>query len=305
MLRLFLGRVTEATAALFLLSAVVFAASRLTGNPLDLLLGPGATREDYARLNHALGLDRTLGIQYGIFLLNALRGDLGTSFRSGESVVAVLSQHLLASAILAAAAIGLTWLAGIPFGVWAAQHRGTPVDASVKLPSLLGQSMPSFWVGLLLIEVFAVKLGWLPSGTNQGALNVILPAFTLALFGIAGIARLLRSSLLEVLDSEFVTVARAKGMPEVTVIWKHALKNAMFPVVSFAGLYFVNVMTLSMVVEVVFAWPGLGQLTFNAILARDFPVVQGVVLVAGAIAIAVNFVVDVLYAYLDPRVRYA
>jgi peptide/nickel transport system permease protein len=297
--------VAEATAALFLLSAVVFAVSRLTGNPLDLLLGPGATREDYTRLNHALGLDRALGIQYGIFLFNAFQGDLGTSFRSGESVIAVLAQHLVASAILAVAAIGLTWLAGVPFGIWAAQRRGTPVDALVKLLSLLGQSVPSFWAGLLLIELFAVKLGWLPSGTNQGALNVILPAFTLALFGVAGIARLLRSSLLEVLESDFVTVARAKGLPEVRVIWKHALKNAMFPVVSFAGLYFVNVMTLSMVVEVVFAWPGLGQLTFNAILTRDFPVVQGVVLVAGAIAIAVNLVVDILYAYLDPRVRYA
>jgi peptide/nickel transport system permease protein len=277
----------------------------LTGNPLDLLLGPGATREDLARLNQILGLDRPLGVQYGIFLRHALQGDLGTSYRSGEAVVALLSQHLWPSTILAVTAIGLTWLVGIPFGIWAAQRRGTPTDALVKLVALLGQSMPSFWLGLLLIEIFAVQLGWLPSGTNQGTLNVVLPAVTLAVFGIAGIARLLRSSLLEVLDSEFVRVARAKGMHETTVIWKHALKNAMFPVVSFAGLYFVNIMTLSMVVEVVFAWPGLGQLTYNAILTRDFPVVQGVVLVAGAIAIAVNFVVDLLYAHLDPRVHYA
>jgi peptide/nickel transport system permease protein len=217
----------------------------------------------------------------------------------------MLSTRLLASARLAVAAFVLTFAVGIPLGVASAVRRGGIIDRFVKVFALVGMSTPSFWIGILLIQIFAVTLGWLPTGTAEGADSIVLPAITLALFGTAGVTRLVRSTMLDCLDSEFVKLARAKGLSESVVILRHALRNSLLPVVSFGGLFFVNLVTLTLVVETVFSWPGMGTLTYTAIVARDFPVIQGVTLVAGAIAIFVNLIIDILYVYLDPRIRYA
>jgi peptide/nickel transport system permease protein len=290
---------------LLVLSVIVFAVSRLTGDPRALLISSQVSPEEYQEIGEELGLERSYFAQYMLFLRDALRGDLGNSFRSNEPVTAVLQERLGASAELAVAAIVLSWCIGIPLGVVAARRRGTFADGGVKFLALAGQSLPSFWVGIVLIQIFAVWLALLPAGGRGGLQHLILPALTLSFFGIAGIARLLRSGMLDVVDSEFVKLARAKGMPENIVIWKHALKNALLPVVSFAGIYFINIITLAIVVEVVFAWPGLGQLTYNSILARDYPMIQGVVLLGGAIAILGNSLIDIAYSFLDPRIRYA
>lgn len=303
MTRYLAGRLLQSAAALLVLSAIVFTMTRATGDPLVLLLPADATAEDYTRIGHQLGLDQPVPVQYAIYLSNILHGDFGRSLRSGEHVGAILMQRLPASLYLGGAAIGLILVLGIPLGVVSALRRGTWLDTFAKSVALLGQSMPPFWLGIVLIEVFAVLLGWLPSGTNATPVHVILPAFALAGFGIAGVARLLRSSMLEVLDSEFVKLTRAKGLPEHMVIWKHAVKNAILPVVNFSGVLVVGLITLAITVEVVFAWPGLGLLTFTAILNRDFPIVQGVTLAAAAISIIAALASDVLLLWLDPRVR--
>jgi peptide/nickel transport system permease protein len=301
--RLIAERVLQAAIALLALSAIVFATSRATGDPLSLLLPLDATVEDYAAAERALGLDQPVPVQYGLFIRNAAVGDLGTSLRSGEEVVGLLQNRLGASLQLGAVALVLTLAAGIPLGVISATRRGSHVDRVIKVVSLLGQSMPSFWVGILLIQVFAVWLRLVPAGTNIGATAIVLPAVTMALFGIAAITRLVRSSMLEVLGSDFIRLARAKGLPERLVIWRHALRNSLLPVASFGGLFFVTLLSFAIVVEVVFAWPGIGSLTYTAILNRDFPVIQGVALLAGAIAIVVSLAVDLVYLSLDPRIR--
>lgn len=303
MTRFLVARVTQGLIALLVLSLVVFLMTRASGDPRGLLLPIEATQEDHARLARELGLDKPLPAQYAIYLANLVRGDLGRSIRSGESVGALLWQRTPASLELALAALVLIIVAGIPLGVASALYRGSFIDTAAKAVALLGQSAPPFWLGIVLIEVFAVTLRWLPSGTNQGAAHVILPAITLSSFGVAGVARLLRSSMLEVLDSEFIKLTRAKGMPERIVIWKHALKSALLPVASYLGILVIGIITLSMTVETVFAWPGLGLLTYSAILNRDFPVVQGVTLWAGTISIVVGLASDILVVYLDPRIR--
>ena len=285
MWRIALSKSLQAFLALFVLAVIVFAASHATGDLRFLLLPADATQEDFDRVGEALGLDRPLLTQFSIFLADALQGDLGRSVIFRVSVASLLMERLLASVQLAVVAFAISIAVGVPLGMLGAVYRGTAVDRTVKFVSLVGQSAPAFFVGIILVQVFAVQLALLPSGSNRGASSYVLPAVTLALYGIAAIARLLRSSMLEVLDNEFVKLARAKGLSERRVIWRHVVRNALLPVVSFGGLFFISLLTIAVVVETVFAWPGLGQLTFQAILNRDFPVIQGVVLLAGALAI--------------------
>jgi peptide/nickel transport system permease protein len=262
-----------------------------------------ATPEDHRLAAESLGLDEPLYTQYAVFLRNAASGDLGRSLRSKEEVVSILGARLSASLQLGAVALALTLAMGIPLGVASATRRGTLLDDAIKVVALLGQSVPSFLVGILLVQVFAVSLRWVPAGTNEGLASLILPALTMALFGVAGIARLVRSSMLDVLGSVFIRLARAKGLPERLVVWRHALRNSLIPVASFGGLFFVTLLTFAIVVEVVFAWPGIGSLANTAILNRDFPVIQGVALLMGGIAIVVSLVIDIVYLFLDPRIR--
>jgi len=303
MLRIVINRGLQAVVGLVFLSILVFGTSRFIGSPVDLLIGPGTTQEEYRALVRTLGLDRPLPVQYAVFVADLLHGNLGTSFRSDEPVAAMLWQRLQASLELAGTSMMLTLVVGILLGILAARFRNSWTDRSINLANVIGQSLPQFLVGIMLIEVFGVVLGWLPAGGNKGIAALVLPVFTLSLFGVAGIARLLRASMLEVLGSDYLKVARAKGLNELSVIWKHALRNAILPVVGFSGLYFINILMLSMVVEVVFSWPGLGQLTYSAILNRDYPVIQGVVLLAGALMIIVNLAVDIVYTIIDPRLR--
>lgn len=300
----FIGaRIGQGALALLALSAIVFALSRTTGDVSALILPIGATQEDYVRLGQELGLDKPLPVQYGLFLVNALKGDLGISLYSRERVTTLLWERTQRSVYLGLIAGAMVLVIGISSGVLAAANRGTPADSAVTFLAVLGISVPAFWAGIVLIQVFAVWLRWLPAGTDQGPRAVILPAFTLALTGIGGVARLLRSAMLETLDSDYIILARAKGVSETGILLKHALKNAIGPVLAYAGVLFVIMLTLSMTVEVVFAWPGIGQLTYSAVLSRDFPVVQGVVLLAGSAAIVIGFLADVLHAYVDPRIR--
>jgi peptide/nickel transport system permease protein len=264
-----------------------------------------ATEEDFANARRYLGLDRPLYVQYLSFVGRAATGDFGTSIRSRRPVVELLRERLPNSLALAAFSMAVSLLVAFPLGVLAAVRRGTALDSGAKVLATLGQSLPTFWVGIVLIEVVAGRLQWLPAGGSGSLAHYILPGFTLGWFVVAGLMRLLRSAMLEVLDAEYVTTARAKGAPEVSVVWRHALRNALIPVVTFAGVYFAILVTSAIVVETVFAWPGMGRLAYEAITGRDFPVIQAVVLVTAAIVVTVNFAVDLLYAVIDPRIGLA
>jgi peptide/nickel transport system permease protein len=300
----FLGtRLLQSVVTLLLFSVVIFGLARATGDPLTLVLPMVATEEDFANARRYLGLDRPLWAQYLTFVGRAAVGDFGTSIRARRPVNELLRERLPNSLALASFAMVLSLLVAFPLGVAAAVRRGTAVDTVARVVAVLGQSLPTFWVGILLIEFVAGRLQWLPAGGTGGVAHFILPGFTLGWFVIAGMMRLLRASMLEVLDQEYVTTARAKGAAEPSVIWRHALKNALIPVVTFAGVYFAILVTTAIVVETVFAWPGLGRLAYEGISARDFPVIQAVVLVTAVIVVGVNLVVDLLYAWIDPRIR--
>ena len=302
--RFLVSRLLQAAIALLLLTMLIFVMSRFIGNPLDIMLPADAPPEARERLVKVLGLDRPLYVQYATYMGQLVQGDLGNSVRSRAPVADLIQARLPASLSLAIVAIVFTVVMAVPLGVLAAIKRGTPLDTMARLIALLGQALPAFWVGILLVELFAVRLELLPASGRAGLASYLLPAFAMSLFVTAGVTRLVRNGMLEVLDSEFVRFVRSTGVPERTVIWKHALRNALIPVLGFGGVYFAIFITMAIVVEVVFAWPGLGRLAFNAIILRDYPIMQGVILVSGAIVIAVNFVVDLLYAVADPRIRH-
>jgi peptide/nickel transport system permease protein len=306
MTRLVLSRLAEALTSLLLMSVVVFMIARLTGDPVAVLLGDGATQADKAALVAELGLDRSLPEQYMIFLGNALQGDLGQSIMGDRSpALQLVLDRLPYSLLLASVSLVIALGFGIPLGVAAAVHRGRPLDAGARIIALLGQSIPPFWLGLVLIYVFAVQLGWVRTSGFGGIDHIVLPAVTMALFSLAAIVRLIRGSMIEGLTSEYVKLARAKGLPESAVIWDHAFRNSVFPVVTFMGAFFATMITGAVVIETVFAWPGVGRLALDSILRRDFAVIQAVVLTITTLYIVMNLIVDLLYALLDPRVREA
>jgi ABC-type dipeptide/oligopeptide/nickel transport system permease component len=304
MRRFVLRRVAYAALSLFLLSVTIFLFVRVTGDPTVLLVEPGASQADLDALRHDLGLDRSLLVQYGAFVRDVVRGDFGRSFYYRTPVLELYLSRLPNSLLLAVAAMAFSLIIGIPSGIMAAVRVGSWWDSAGKMFALLGLSMPSFWVGLLLILFFSVYLGWLPSSGSGTPLHVIMPAFALGWYFAAAHMRLARSSMLEVLGSEYVKLARLKGLPELRVIAKHAFKNALIPVLTLAGINLVLMVNVAVVVETVFAWPGIGRLLYEGIAFRDFPIVQATVLLAGAMIVVVNLVVDVLYAVIDPRIRY-
>jgi peptide/nickel transport system permease protein len=289
--------------SLFLLSLTIFFFVRVTGDPATLLVEPGASPADIAAIRQQFGLDRPLWVQYGVFMASLAHGDLGQSFYYRTPVLELYLSRLPNSLLLAVVAMVLSLLIGIPSGILASVRVGRFWDRAGKVFALLGLSLPSFWVGLVLILVFSVYLGWLPSSGSGTPLHLIMPAFALGWYFAAAHMRLTRSSMLEVLGSEYVKLARLKGLPESLVIAKHAFKNALIPVLTLAGINLVIMVNVAVVVETVFAWPGIGRLLYEGISFRDFPVVQGVVLMGGAMIVFVNFLVDVLYAVIDPRIR--
>lgn len=274
------------------------------GDPVAIMLGEFASTAEVARLRTELGLDRPLVIQYAKFLGRVVRGDLGTSIRSRRSVAEEIAERLPPTLELALAAQVLAVGVGIAAGVTAAAARRPSVDSTIVALSLVGLSMPTFWSGLLLILLFSLTLGWLPITASGGLRALVLPAVTLAAPAAAVLARITRASVLEVLRQEYVRTARAKGVAERLVVYHHALRNALIPIVTVAGLQFAGLVAGAVIVESVFSRPGLGRLAVNAILARDFPLAQGIVLVVAALYVLVNVGVDIVYGMLDPRVRY-
>ena len=304
MRRYILRRLGFALVSLFLLSVTIFFFVRVTGDPAVLLTEPGASQADLDAIRQQFGLDQPLWVQYGSFLAHLLRGDFGQSFYYRTDVLELYLSRLPASLLLAAVAMAFSLAIGLPTGIVAAVRVNGWWDSAGKIFALLGLSMPSFWVGLLMILFFSVYLGWLPSSGSGTLLHVLMPAFALGWYFAAAHMRLTRSSMLEVLGSEYVKLARLKGLPEALVIGKHAFKNALIPVLTLAGINLVLMVNVAVVVETVFAWPGVGRLLYEGIAFRDFPVVQATVLLGGAMIVTVNLIVDVLYAVIDPRIRY-
>ena len=305
MQRFVLRRLAQSVVLLFVLALIIFALARVSGNPADLLLREDATQEDRAQFLHALGLDRPVHEQLYLFLGGLFRGDLGESIRYRKPAAEVFFERLPNTLRLLPLAMVGALVIAIPLGVLAAVYRGTIVDRISSAIAVLGIATPSFWLGIVLIYVFSIKLGWLPSSRMGGPSHYVLPAITLGLFLVAGMMRLVRSSLLDVMGSEFVKLARLKGLSQTVVIWKHCLRNALIPVTTLFGVYFALLITGAIVTETVFAWPGVGRLTYEAVIFRDYPLLQAVILLKGIIVLGVNLGVDILYAYLDPRVRYA
>ena len=289
--------------SLVLLSLTIFFFVRVTGDPAVLLVEPGASKADLDQIRQQFGLDRPLFIQYGHFVSALVRGDFGQSFYYRTPVLELYLSRLPNSLMLAAAAMALSLLIGIPSGILAAVNVNGWWDRVGKIFSLLGLSLPSFWVGLVMILFFSVYLGWLPSSGAGTASHLIMPAFALGWFFAAAHMRMTRSSMLEVMGSEYVKLARLKGLPERLVITKHAFKNALIPVLTLAGINLVIMVNVAVVVETVFAWPGIGRLLYEGIAFRDFPVVQATVLLGGVMIVVVNLLVDILYAVIDPRIR--
>jgi ABC-type dipeptide/oligopeptide/nickel transport system permease component len=296
-------RIAYSLLSLLLLTITIFFLVRVTGDPAALLVEPGASEADIAAIHHRFGLDQPLVVQYVLFMRDLLSGDLGESFYYRAPVMQLYMSRLPNSLLLAVVAMGFSLLIGIPSGILAAVRVGRFWDSAGKLFALLGLSLPSFWVGLVMILLFSVTLGWLPSSGSGTPLHLIMPAFALGWYFAASHMRLTRSSMLEVLGSEYIKLARIKGLPEVLVIAKHAFKNALIPVLTLAGVNLVVMVNVAVVVETVFAWPGIGRLLYEGITFRDFPVVQGVVLLGGAMIVMVNLLVDILYAVIDPRIR--
>jgi peptide/nickel transport system permease protein len=289
--------------SLVLLSLTIFFFVRVTGDPAVLLVEPGASKADLDQIRQQFGLDRPLFVQYGHFISALVRGDFGQSFYYRTPVLELYLSRLPNSLMLAAAAMALSLLIGIPSGIMAAVNVNGWWDRVGKIFALLGLSLPSFWVGLVMILFFSVYLGWLPSSGAGTVWHMIMPAFALGWFFAAAHMRMTRSSMLEVMGSEYVKLARLKGLPERLVITKHAFKNALIPVLTLAGINLVIMVNVAVIVETVFAWPGIGRLLYEGVAFRDFPVVQATVLLGGVMIVVVNLLVDILYAVIDPRIR--
>ena len=297
-------RALQSLLALWVMSLIVFTLARFSGNPLDVMLPLEATQEDYERVAKHWGLDQPLHVQYGIFITRALQGDFGMSWKwPGRTAMGLVAERLPATLQLAGFALLISILIALPVGVLSAVKKDTGWDAAAKVIALMGQSLPGFWLGIVLMWIFAVHLGWFPTSGQGGLQYMILPAITLGWFQVAAMMRLVRSSMLEVLDSEFVKLTRIKGLAEWKVIWKHCLRNASIAPITFFAIIAGVLMTGSVVTESVFSWPGTGLLVIDAVRARDFQVVQAVVIVFAGIFILTNLLVDILYAYLDPRIR--
>jgi ABC-type dipeptide/oligopeptide/nickel transport system permease component len=296
-------RLLEAALTLLAASLIIFLVGHLTGDPAEALASQNATTGEINQLRAQLGLDLPLWHQYTNFLTNAVRGNLGVSYVNSESVVGIIRQRIGASLQLALLASIFALAISVPLGVLAAVRRGTLWDRAAVLLGASGQAVPSFMIGLILILLFSVRWHLLPAGGDQGFESYLLPAATLACLMGSGILRLLRSGMIEALESDYVRFARSLGVTEANIVWRWALRNALLPVVAFTGFMFSLLIGGAIGVEVVFAWPGVGQLAYNAVLSRDFPTMQGVVLVWAVIVVAASMLTDLAFRVLDPRAR--
>ncbi len=290
---------------LFAVSIIIFAMARVSGDPRTMMLGEFYTQERYDLVGQKLGLDKSYFEQYWIFIKDLVRGDFGQSIKENRPAGDIIWERFVATFELGGAAFLFSIIVGLPLGILSAVRRGGIIDNFSKLIALVGQSAPNFWLGFMLIAIFAIRLEWVPPSGRQDWNSIILPAVTLGWFFVAANMRLVRSAMLDVLDSEFIKLARAKGVPGYALIWKHAFRNAIIPPLTFAGVTLGNLVAGSITTELVFAWPGLGLLAINATLGSDYPVLQGVVIIFTLLYVGAALLVDVLYAYVDPRIRYA
>ena len=304
MQRYVLMRFLQALVTLLLVSILVFWLARVSGDPLHMLLPIEATAEDFAQARKNYGLDKPLSVQYFIYIANAVRGDFGNSIKAKIPVSTMIGQRVPNSLRLAGFSLMISLFLALILGVAAAVKRGSIIDSISRIIAVSGMSIPAFWLGVMFILVFGVELRLLPVFGAEGIAHYVLPGCVLGWTFSAALMRLVRSSMLEVLDSEYVKLARLKGVAEWQVIWKHALRNALIPVITFAGLYFCQIAGGVVIVETVFAWPGLGLLAYEALLWKDYPVIQGAVLFMCAVVLTINLGVDILYAYINPKIRY-
>jgi ABC-type dipeptide/oligopeptide/nickel transport system permease component len=305
MLRYLASRFAQSAIVLLGTSLLVFVLLRIVpSDPVDLLTRPGTPEYLKEEQRHALGLDQPLYVQYGMFLRNALSGDFGTSFRFNQPATLLVVRAFPATLALTLLALGLAIVIGGPLGVLAATRPGSLADRLSMVTAVVGQSIPNFWLGIVLIIVFAVRLHWLPTSGSGSLQQAILPTVTLASYNIALIARLTRSGVRDALRQEYIQTARAKGLAESAVLTRHALRNALIPIVTVIGLQFGTLLGGAVIVETVFAWPGIGSLVINAIGWRDYPIVQAVVLLSALIFVVINLVLDAVYSWLDPRIRH-
>jgi ABC-type dipeptide/oligopeptide/nickel transport system permease component len=298
-----LRRLAQSLVVLLGVSFVVFAILYLTGDPALVLLPPDASADDVKRFREAMGFNDPFLVQYGRFLKGALQGDFGQSVRHGEPAFGLVLERMQATFELAGAALLLALCLAIPAGIVSAVRRNSPLDYISTVVALFGQSLPTFWLGIMLILVFSVQFNLLPSSGRGTLVHLVLPAVTLGLFTTARITRLTRSGMLEVLNQDYIRTARAKGVSDPPVVWKHALKNAAIPIVTIVGIELGTLLGGSVITETIFAWPGVGRLSVQAIANRDYPVVQAAVFLLATTFVVVNLVVDLVYTYLDPRIR--
>ncbi len=301
-LRFLASRLAQAAFVLLGVSFAVFALSHLSGDPVSLMVGPTATQADIEALRQSMNLDRPFFMQYAAFLGGVLQGDFGTSLWQHQPALGLVLERFPFTIQLAAAALFLALLVAVPLGILSAVYRNSLLDRLAIGTSLVGQSVPGFWLGLLLILLFSVTLRLLPTGGSGSLLHLILPAVTLAAFTMGRIARLVRTNMLDALNSDALRTARAKGLREMTVVLKHGLRNAAIPIVTLIGLDASSLLGGAVITETIFAWPGLGRLVVQAISQRDFPLVQAATLCIAVIVVAVNLIVDLSYSFLDPRV---
>jgi peptide/nickel transport system permease protein len=297
--RLLLGLLT-----LIGVSIIIFLAVRLSGDPVLLLVSPDASEKEIQQMKVELGLDKPIPVQYVIFMKNSLKGDFGKSTRYRRPALDLVLSRLPATLQLALLAFAISIMLGITFGVISATKPGSWLDLSGKTFAMLGQAMPEFWIGIMAIMIFSVNLGWLPTSGRGGLSHLVLPSLTLGWFSAASIMRLTRSSMLQVMGSEYIKTARLKGNPERVVVWRHALRNALIPVVAMGGMQLGRLLGGAVIVESIFGWPGLGQLILDGIYGRDYSIVQTGVFITSTIFILLNLATDLTYGIIDPRIRY-
>jgi peptide/nickel transport system permease protein len=304
MINYILRRLIQAVICLFGISIIVFLLSHLSGDPALLMAPPEAKPEDIEQIRVTLGLNKPLYVQFWLFISKAVQGDFGNSIRWGKPCLELWLMRFPNTLLLGGASMLFTLVVGLPTGIFSAVKAGRWFDNFGKAFALAGQSLPVFWVGLMLMLIFAVTLRWLPTSGMGSWQHLLMPTFTLGWYFTAAITRLSRSAMLDVLDSEYIKMARIKGLPEYVVILKHGFKNAMIPIITLAALNIVTLLNGTVITEMVFNWPGIGRLIVDSIFARDYPMVQTCVLIASALFIFINLFVDILYAYIDPRIKY-
>lgn len=302
--RFILSRLAQSAVSFLVVALVVFVLMRIAGDPIDMLLDIGASAETREQLVRQLGLDRSYVEQFSLFVLSAVTGHFGTSVVTGAPVTSLIGQAFVNTMTLSFGAMLVAVAIAIPIGVYAAYYRNSALDRMARLFAILGQSAPAFVIAIMLIIVFGVWLRWLPTSGSGGFEHMVLPAVTLGWYIAAGIMRLTRTAMLEVMRADYIKLARAKGVRTSVILWKHAFKNAALPVTTFAAILFVGLLSGSVVTETVFAWPGLGRLLVQSVGWRDYPVVQAIVLLLSALYLAINLGVDLIYAYLNPRIRF-